>query len=42
MKNLVKFLTVLCCICLFVACDKMNDIHQKYIDAGYRVYLGKT
>ena len=27
---------------LLVSCDGMNDIHQKYIDAGEQVYLGKT
>ena len=42
MKNLVKNLSIICCICLVVSCDDMNDIHQKYIDAGERVYLGKT
>ncbi len=27
---------------LISSCDKMNDIHQKYVDMGDRVYLGKT
>ena len=42
MKSLVKFLTVLCCICLIASCDGMNDIHQKYADESKRVYLGMT
>jgi len=43
MKNLVKILTVLCCICLLiVACDGMNDIQQKYLDESQQVYLGKV
>ena len=43
MKNLIKILTVLCGICLLsVSCDKMNDIHQKYLDQSEPVYLGKA
>jgi len=43
MKNLVKNLTVSCCICLLVvSCDKFNDIHKKYLDEGEQVYLGKN
>ena len=38
-----NYLTVLCCIFLLIAsCDDMNDIHQKYLDASGRVYLGMT
>ena len=43
MKNLIKFLTVVGCVCMtVVSCNDMNNIHQKYIDAGERVYLGMT
>jgi len=44
MKSLFKFIVIIVSICmleaLFVSCDKMNDIHKKYLDEGERPYVG--
>ena len=41
MKNkIILFASSLLSIMLISSCDGMNDIHQKYIDEGERVYLG--
>jgi len=36
------FVSILSFIALVVSCDDMNDSYQKYLDAGERIYLGKT
>ena len=41
-KKIINFAGALLALTLAVSCDNMNDVHQKYIDAGERVYLGKT
>ena len=47
MKKIIENLIVLTVLLsygltVFLSCDSMNDIHQKYLDAGERVYLGMT
>lgn len=39
MKKIIIFLAF---VALITSCDKMNDIHQKYIKGGEQVYLGKS
>jgi hypothetical protein len=38
MKRIIIFWGIV--LTMFISCDDMNSIHQKYIDAGERVYMG--
>ena len=44
MKKIIILFVVwsLSTFALLLSCDSMNDIYQKYVDAGERVYLGMT
>lgn len=41
MKNKILISAALLLIIMVNACDDMNDLHQKYLDEGSRVYIGK-
>lgn len=41
MKNKIFILASLFLIVMTNACDDMNDLHQKYLDEGSKVYIGK-
>lgn len=36
----IKIVWSLFAACLFFACDDMSSIHQEYLDAGERIYIG--
>ena len=37
-----KAIILISMVVVILSCDNMNDIHQKYLDEGEEVYLGKT
>ena len=42
MNRLTIILVSVVSFILYSSCDDMNDIHQKYVDRGEKVYLGKV
>ncbi|MDR1666795.1 MAG: hypothetical protein LBS03_03755 [Bacteroidales bacterium] len=42
MKKVVIALGYLIAVTVCFSCDDMNDIHQKYLDEGERIYLGRA
>lgn len=42
MKNIIKVAFGILCLSVFcISCDKMNDLHQDYLDRGEKVYATK-
>jgi hypothetical protein len=42
MKSIVKYFLPLCLLIYFAGCDDNNFMHQKYLDKGETLYMGKA
>jgi hypothetical protein len=42
MKVIIKYFLPLCLLIGLTGCDDMNSMHQKYLDEGETIYLGKA